>query len=72
MAEDEIDNGIIPSERFTPEPEIENREQQNAENTGSGAPLLINGQYIKDLSFVRVSKFTISNLTFLLEYMMHI
>ena len=51
MAENEIDNGIIPSERFTPEPEIENREQQNAENTGSGAPLLINGQYIKDLSF---------------------
>ena len=50
MADDEKDNDIIPTERFTPEPEIESDKQQS-ENGGSDIPLMINGQYIKDLSF---------------------
>ena len=46
MAEDELDD-IIPAERFTPEPD-----NGNAGDTGTGAPpLMINGQYVKDLSF---------------------
>ena len=51
MANDENDDDIIPSERFTPEPEIESDKQKGTENSGSEIPLIINGQYIKDLSF---------------------
>ena len=51
MADDEKDNDIIPTERFTPEPEIESDKQQRSGNGGSDIPLMINGQYIKDLSF---------------------
>ena len=43
MADDELDD-IIPTERFTPEPDSE------SENT-KAPPLMINGQYVKDLSF---------------------
>jgi preprotein translocase subunit SecB len=47
MADDDNDD-IIPGERFTPEPE-------GGDAAGPGAapeaPLMINGQYIKDLSF---------------------
>ena len=43
MAEDELDD-IIPAERFTSEPDNEN---ENAK----APPLMINGQYVKDLSF---------------------
>ena len=43
MKDDELDN-IIPAERFTPEPDSGN------ENTDA-PPLMINGQYVKDLSF---------------------
>ena len=43
MAEDELDD-IIPAERFTSEPDNGNK---NAE----APPLMINGQYVKDLSF---------------------
>ena len=43
MADDELDD-IIPAERFTPEPD--------SGNAGAdGPPLMINGQYVKDLSF---------------------
>ena len=51
MADDEKDNDIIPTERFPPEPEIESDKQQRSGNGGSDIPLMINGQYIKDLSF---------------------
>ena len=43
MADEELDD-IIPAERFTSEPD------SGDENTG-GPPLIINGQYVKDLSF---------------------
>ena len=43
MADDELDD-IIPTERLTPEPDSE------SENT-KAPPLMINGQYVKDLSF---------------------
>ena len=51
MAENKNDDDIIPTERFTPDPEIESSKQQPSGNGGSDVPLLINGQYIKDLSF---------------------
>ena len=43
MADDELDD-IIPTERFTSEPD------SGSENT-KAPPLMINGQYVKDLSF---------------------
>ena len=43
MADDELDD-IIPAERFTPEPD-------NGNEHAEAPPLLINGQYVKDLSF---------------------
>ena len=43
MADDELDD-IIPNERFTPEPDSGNAGPDNP-------PLMINGQYVKDLSF---------------------
>jgi len=46
MADDDLDD-IIPSERFTPEPDGGDGETAAAE----APPLMINGQYIKDLSF---------------------
>ncbi len=46
MADDELDD-IIPAERFTAEPA-----SGNAGDAGADAPpLMINGQYVKDLSF---------------------
>ncbi len=48
MADDDLDD-IIPAERFTPEP---GGEADGSEVTGGDVPpLMINGQYIKDLSF---------------------
>lgn len=46
MADDELDD-IIPAERFTPEPESGNAGDASAD----APPLMINGQYVKDLSF---------------------
>ena len=46
MADDELDD-IIPAERFTPEPDSGNAGDAGAD----GPPLMINGQYVKDLSF---------------------
>ena len=43
MAEDELDD-IIPAERFTSEPD-------NGNESAKAPPLMINGQYVKDLSF---------------------
>ena len=43
MAEDELDD-IIPAERFTSEPD-------NGNESAEAPPLMINGQYVKDLSF---------------------
>ena len=43
MADDEKDNDIIPTERFTPEPETEGDKQQQSGNGGSNIPLMING-----------------------------
>ena len=48
MSDDNLDD-IIPAERFTPEPNGENDSDRIAVN--DTAPLIINGQYIKDLSF---------------------
>ena len=45
------DTDIIPAERFTPEPD-DAGDKQGGPDTGSAVvPLMINGQYIKDLSF---------------------
>ncbi|MDG2033346.1 MAG: protein-export chaperone SecB [Rhodospirillales bacterium] len=46
MADDELDD-IIPAERFTPEPDSGNAGDAGADSP----PLMINGQYVKDLSF---------------------
>jgi protein-export chaperone SecB len=43
MADDELDD-IVPAERFTPEPDSGN-------DNADAPPLMINGQYVKDLSF---------------------
>ena len=51
MADDDKDDDIIPAERFTPEPESATEKQPGAGNGGENAALMINGQYIKDLSF---------------------
>lgn len=45
------DDDIIPAERFTPEPDNTSVNQQEADNGDGNVPLMINGQYIKDLSF---------------------
>ena len=46
MADDEL-NDIVPTKRFTPEPNAGDA-NNNIENA---PPLMINGQYVKDLSF---------------------
>ena len=46
MADDNLDD-IIPAERLTPEPDNENTGDVGVE----APPLMINGQYVKDLSF---------------------
>ncbi len=46
MADDEL-NDIVPTKRFTPEPNA----GDDSNNIENAPPLMINGQYVKDLSF---------------------